>query len=206
MLYMSFAGYVDRGITIVAPETWGFEEQQRGNPGNRFISRYSFVPEVMVSCGQEFFSATTSLWRHEQGSYCSFYGLFFGCSVTVIVNEAPEIVKNFLRINIEAATQWTCASIIIPATSSYPSGMFSTLSGNKLTPYEGQWMGDFLRDQSDPDPRFDVYQEPERSVRKLLGGRPLRGEVAIIQLQLTNPQSYSALRKIITTFEVSKIV
>lgn len=206
VLYMSFAGYDDRGTPIVFPETWGFEEQQRGNPGNRFISKYSFIPEVMVSCGQEFFTATTSLWKHEQGSYCSFYGNFFGCNITIVVNEAPEIVKNFLRINIEAATQWTCSYISIPATSSYPSGMLSVLSGNKLTAYEGQWMGDFLRDQLDPDPRFNIYPEPERTVRKLLGGRPLRGEVAVIQLQLSNPQSYSALRKIFTTFEVSKIV
>ncbi len=82
--------------------------------------------------------------------------------------------------------------------------MRSQLIGDKLAQYEGQFMGDFLRDQTDP--LYASFPEPERTIRALMGGRPLRGTAAILTIKLLVPSAYSELRKIITTFEMSKIV
>jgi hypothetical protein len=121
----------------------------------------------------------------------------------VVVNANSEIVKNFYRVTVEASSLWDIPTIVIPGTADYPAGMRSRLTPNKLSKYEGQWMGDFLRDETDP--RYANLPEPERTVRALLQGRPLRGEVMYITLQLSSV-SDSILRKIITTFEPSKIV
>lgn len=179
----------------------------RTNQGNRFVSRYSFMPDRYVNLGAELIGVKVAeLWRHERGTYCNFYGTQYGCFVKIVVNSNPELVKLLLRITIDATTKWEVTDIRVLPSASYPNGMRSKLTGNKLSLYEGQWMGDFLRDQTDPHPMFSGYTEPEKTIRALLDGRPLRGTAAILTIQLLNPAVFSELRKIITTFEGSKIV
>lgn len=207
MLLMSFGGAESRDHITIPPDTWGFEEQMRGNQGNRFVSRYSFSPDRYVNIGSELIGVRVdALWRHDRGSYCNFYGTQAACYVKVVVNSEPELVKLLMRITIDASTKWEVTDVYVLPTANYTAGMRSQLIGNKLSLYEGQWMGDFLRDQTDPHPMFSVYTEPERTIRALLNGRPLRGTSAVLTIQLLAPSAYSELRKIITTFEVSKIV
>lgn len=207
MLYMSFGGAEARDQITILPDTFGFEEQMRTNQGNRFVSRYSFMPDRYINLGSELLGAKTmELWRHERGTYCNFYGTQYGCFVKIVVNSNPELVKLLLRITIDATTKWEVTDIRVLPSASYPAGMRSALTGTKLSLYEGQWMGDFLRDQTDPHPMFSAYAEPEKTIRALLDGRPLRGTAAILTIQLLDPTVFSELRKIITTFEGSKIV
>lgn len=162
---------------------------------------YGFLPEGHAFVGLKHITFKDGRpWLHNVNPvHCSFYGEQSDCYVIFVVNAAPEQVKLFWSMWEEATTLWTAPEITIPETPSYPGGMSSQLIANKFTNYEGQPRADFLRDQSDPSLEFSSISDPTiRTVTALLKGRPLRGEVMVIKLQLDDPTNYSILRSVRT--------
>jgi hypothetical protein len=166
---------------------------------NGAYTNMPFVPDLHSRVGNEYVTFIDgSLWLHESGPYCNYYGVQSDCFVKFVVNNKPDVVKLFDNILQEGTGLWA-ATIEVPATPSYPSGMASRLIENKWFRYEGQYRADFLRDETDPSLRFSSIADSNiRLVTALLNGRPLRGEIAVITLKLINPQNKTILRMVKT--------
>lgn len=167
--------------------------------GPRPYTKLSPAPDLHSRLGNDYITFKNgALWLHDTGLYCNFYGTQSDCFVKFVVNNEPGVVKLLDNILQEGTGLWT-ATIEIPATPSYPSGMASRLISNKWFRYEGQYRADFLRDETDNSSRFtSIADSTIRLTTALLNGRPLRGEIAVITLKLINPQDKAVLRMVKT--------
>ena len=130
-------------------------------------------------------------------THCNFFGTQYNAKVKFVSNNGPRAVKNWWNLQIQADNQWSAPYIYAPKSYSYPNGMLSELAPSHFSVEEGIWKADFLRDKTDPDPRFNSIPDlTEREIRKLLNGRVLRGEILIIELELVNSSQFSVLRRV----------
>ena len=128
--------------------------------------------------------------------YNNFYGVQYPSRVKFVSNNGPRAVKNWWNLQVQADNQWYARDIEAPATYSYPFGMRSEVPPMAFSIEEGIWKADFLRDKTDPDPRFNSIIDPvEKELSKLYEGRVLRGEILIIELELLNSSEFSVLRR-----------
>jgi len=169
-------------------ECWGFQEKSVGGQRKvEWVGEYSYQ---------------NADWIDEAGNYLvSFLGgrafvhtdeseLLYGFDIEAEVkkafNVAPSTVKLFDAIKVVCDDRVELIEIEVLPSGSYPSGMLSRLPGARLSFYEGQLWGSFLRDQNDPN--FDVADyanQFQRDAAALLQGRPLRGEVIICTFRYT---------------------
>lgn len=188
------------GMTVQANDvTEGFtiEFSEIKNRWNNFAS---FRGDYYCSVGDRLVSFYKGdLYVHEGiGNVpCIFYNISYPSQLEIVSNQGPRAVKNWWNISIQADNQWKCPYIYAPASYSYPFGMESELDVLHFSNEEGIWKADFLRDKTDPDPRFNVIVNPvEREIAKLLRGRMLRGEVLIVRLELVDSKILSILRRV----------
>ena len=137
------------------------------------------------------------IWKHRSGDYCNFYGVQYGCQIVIPFNQEPVSVKNYWNITQQSRSIWSSSLIDIPPSASYPSGMKSELIAGKWGLYEGQYKADFLRDYEDPSQKFSGIAPPLlKKTTALLQGRPLRGEVMIVTMDLESQENYSNLQSV----------
>lgn len=167
---------------------------------NRWNNFASFIAEAYAPVGDRLVSFKDGkLYLHEGDGQvpCNFFGVQHEAKVKIVSNLAPRAVKNWENITIQADNQWICPSIVMPKSYSFPFGMESELDTLHFHNEEGIWKAEFLRDKTDPDPRFNSIVNPvEREIAKLLRGRLLRGEIVIIELKLVNSSIDSVLRRV----------
>ena len=175
-------------------ETIAFDE-----PKNRWVSFFSFLPECFSKIGKNLLSFKNGgLWLHELDTvpYDNFYGVQYSSQVTFVSNAVPRAVKLWYNIDIQANKLWYCALITIPPNAPYANGMKSMLLPNKFVNTEGIWKADFLRDMNDTQAIFlNIPNQQVREATALLRGRPLRGEVLIVTLQLDDPEALALLKQ-----------
>jgi hypothetical protein len=189
-------------IGEIPGETIGFDE-----PKNAWCSFFSFVPEMYGKFGKKLVSFKDGqLWVHDVNDvpYNNFYGVQSTSIVKFVSNHAPRAEKLWYNIDIQATKLWFCLSIDIPPTEPYQQGMHSELLPNKFVNRESIWMSDFLRDMNDTQARFlSIPNVVLRRVTALLQGRPLRGEVLIVTLQLDKPTELALLKRADIEFVLS---
>jgi hypothetical protein len=80
-----------------------FKENSDGWP-----SRMSFIQEEGCSLNSEFYTFKNgALWKHNANAslYSNFYGVQYDCSVNLLINEQPEVVKGFKTLNYSGSRQ-----------------------------------------------------------------------------------------------------
>jgi hypothetical protein len=94
--------YVLEGL--VPQTTVTFKENADG-----WTSRMSFIPEAGCSLNSIFYTFKNGrIWKHnrpEDNLYSNFYGIQYDCSVNVLINETPEVVKGFKTLNYTGSRQ-----------------------------------------------------------------------------------------------------
>jgi hypothetical protein len=101
-----FGSYDDKkqlyNLTLVSKfpksHTISFSEKIKG-----WTSRMSFIPETGVSLNNEYYTFYNGeIWlHHSNNSRGTFYGTSYDCSVRLLLNGAPEIIKSFKTLNYE---------------------------------------------------------------------------------------------------------
>ena len=88
---------------LVSQTTVTFKENSDGWP-----SRMSFIQEEGCSLNSEFYTFKNgALWKHNANAslYSNFYGVQYDCSVNLLINEQPEVVKGFKTLNYSGSRQ-----------------------------------------------------------------------------------------------------
>lgn len=83
-------------------QTLGFSEINNG-----WTSFYSFIPEDMIHMKSDFFTFKNgNIYRHnvDANTRNRFYGQFYPSEVETIINQEPEVVKNFRTLNLEGSS------------------------------------------------------------------------------------------------------
>lgn len=90
-------------IGLVPQTTVVFKENSDG-----WTSRMSFIQEQGCSLNSIFYTFKNgALWGHNynQSLYNNFYGVQYDCSVNLLINEQPEVVKGFKTLNYSGSRQ-----------------------------------------------------------------------------------------------------
>jgi len=177
----------DRKTNQLFVSTWlngAIFKEEQGNP--HWVSRFTFIPTNMDRVGQDFIIFQGgNLWvLDEDEPRAEIFGIQQDVTLTAVLNDNPDMIKEFDNVEIHSNRKWHIPEIKIPAVPGYTTGMESRLIENKWSIAEGVLKADFLRDATDPR-YLDIADPTEREVTSLLRGRPLRGEVATLKLQLT---------------------
>ena len=94
--------YVPTGL--VTQTTVSFKENADG-----WTSRMSFIQEAGCSLNSVFYTFKQGkAWKHDISNnnlYSNFYGVQYDCSVNVLINESPEIVKGYKTLNYTGSRQ-----------------------------------------------------------------------------------------------------
>lgn len=81
---------------LIQGETWAFNFE-----ANRWVQRYSFVPEFMARLGKRLFGFKNGEpWEHNVSSYNLFYGSFYDRKIVAACNFQPDKVKTWSGIQI----------------------------------------------------------------------------------------------------------
>lgn len=127
---LSLQGY-NQNDAIIAPEdrlpgetdelSIGYELDVQGWP-----SRLSFIPESGLSLNNKFFTFKRGqLYMHNSNTSPrnNFYGMQYNSEITLIFNDEPSAVKEFLSLNYEGTPDWNVIGI---DTESEDSALSST--------------------------------------------------------------------------------
>jgi len=88
---------------LVPQTTVTFKENADG-----WTSRMSFIQEAGCSLNSTFYTFKNGrIWDHNTSTtlYNNFYGVQYDCSVNVLINESPEMVKGFKTLNYTGSRQ-----------------------------------------------------------------------------------------------------
>lgn len=78
--------------------------------GQKWVTRYSYIPEGMERLKNKFFSFKDgSIFIHDKGTNNTFYGVAAPSIVKVVSNFNPSLVKTFDAISIEGNDAWTAS-------------------------------------------------------------------------------------------------
>lgn len=187
--------FVADGQAITEPFTISFDETK-----NSFNQYLSFTPQYYGRTGIRLLSFVGGqLWLHESEDVPrnNFYGVQYSSIWQFVCNHAPKAVKLFWNIELQGDNLWICPQITTPPNNDYAQGMRSRLLQKHWSREEGVWKADFLRDMNDTSARFlDIPNIPLRELTALLYGRPLRGEVLQVTLELLDGSKPSVLKRI----------
>jgi hypothetical protein len=162
---------------------------------NRWVSFYSFLPELYSSSGRSVVSFQNGeCWVHDTNAIRNnFYGVQYVSQINCISKSDPISMKMFLRARIQG-TRWYMPDIITLPNDSYPVGMKSRLLKNNWALKEGEYWADFLRDINDPQYQSNIQLA-------IFDGRKLRGQV--LQTLLENDQTDEATIRMLEVYSVT---
>jgi hypothetical protein len=150
-------------------------------PDNKWKTKLSYTPEYYGSNALTFVSFKDGeLWEHNDQTVArnNFYGTQYSTKVKFVANEDYLTVKNYASIAIYSNKLWSSPNIgdiKVPASTGYPIGMESRLLPAKFRWKESVAYADYLRDANTPN--FPTQEAA------LMGGRKLRGQVLIQEIQ-----------------------
>lgn len=156
-------------------------------PSNRWISRYSFIPEMyawlddrvyMFKAGGIYESNDTT-----EGSTFTYSPNYFGVAyssfIQFVTHASPNIIKLFDGIGIHADSQWTVDTIEADANKNYVDGFYSKILDSEFEREEGVYTASMPRNMKT---RSSTASNFDR-----LNGELLRAPV--IKIKLTNDET-----------------
>lgn len=127
---------------------WDFSETIAFQEGsNRWISKYSFIPERYGYVNVDMFSFKNGvLWKHNASStYNNFYGAQYTSKVNPVFNKAPVSQKNFTYMSLDADKVWT----VNPITT--PEGQETFILSAHFEKIQNEWFADIKQDINTPN-------------------------------------------------------
>lgn len=148
---------------------------------NRWKTMLGYTPEYYGSNALTLVSFRDgALWEHHDPSVPrnNFYGVQQSTKVKFVANQDYLTIKNYASIAIYSNKLWSSpvvGDIKIPASTGYPVGMSSRLLPSRFRWKESVAYADYARDANTPN--FPTVESA------LMGGRKLRGQVLIQEVQ-----------------------
>jgi DNA-binding beta-propeller fold protein YncE len=132
---LSTGDYIDK-------QTIAFQEGS-----NRWISKYSFWPEMYGCVSNEMFSFLNgTMWKHNSTAvYNNFHGTQYTSQVRPVFNAESSIQKNFTAISLEADKVWAASSITTP------EGQESFILSGHFEKINNEWWADVKQDINTPN-------------------------------------------------------
>jgi hypothetical protein len=159
-------------------ETLGFYDPAIEGIKPRWISFFSFIPQLYVSSGSFFASFNSmGLYQHNYNNRCIFYGVKYKQQIDLYFNSNAAIKKLFKAIGIKSNKAWSVPVISIEADSSYPRGQLSKLNTNHFVLKEGDYFAELLNNM--------LTTSNTASNLDLVEGDKLRGYAVKLQLENT---------------------
>lgn len=94
--------------------------------GQKWVTRYSYVPEGMERLKNRFFSFKDgSIYIHDKGTNNTFYGSSSPSLIKIISNFNPSLVKTFDAISIEGNDTWSATFSNTDQNSSLATGDYA---------------------------------------------------------------------------------
>ena len=161
------------GLVNSVTTTVGFHR-----PSNRWLSYYSFKPEIYLMLNNRMFTSITYLWEHNLDTFngsavprCYYYNLQFDSEVKLISNQHPLNMKIFDAITLRAQGLTSIPNDFIiletEANDTYDRGMYSIITEGMLRLEEGEYRAEILRNMK------STTSTPSNS--DLHNGDPMRG-------------------------------
>jgi len=151
--------------------------------GNAFESFYSYFPEMMGNLNTTFFSFKNGqIWSHTSTTYCNFYGVQYGASITTVFNRANADKKTWISIVETANTVWECPLIYTQMMSYGTQRQESVLIESDFFTLESTYNSSFLK---------DVHSQGG-----LINGSSLKGGYMVIKLQKSNANTFVYLNNV----------
>lgn len=151
---------------------------------NNFESFYSYHPEMMGCVGTKLFTFQNGgAWQHNNDStYCNFYGVQYGASITTVFGQAVNNRKTFISLKITSNDTWNCPLIYTQMQSygSHTLGGFqrqeSSLLSTDFDNLESEYEASFLNDIWSPG--------------GLINGSSLKGGFMVIKMEYDTADSF----------------
>ena len=165
------------------PYTIAFDEV-----GNSFESFYSYKPEMMGELNTTLFSFKNGgIWRHTNNTtFCNFYGVQYGASITTVFNTAVLDKKTWISIMETGNTIWACPVIYTQMDSYSTTKQTSALIDADFEVLESEYHASFLRDSN--------------SQGGLIEGDSLKGGYMVVKFEKTSANSFVYLNSATTKF------
>ena len=94
--------------------------------GQKWVTRYSYIPEGMERLKNRFFSFKDgSIYIHDKGTNNTFYGTAAPSLIKIISNFNPSLVKTFDAISIEGNDTWSATFSNTDQNSSLATGDYA---------------------------------------------------------------------------------
>lgn len=151
-------------------------------PTNRWISKYSFIPEEYAWLDDKFYSLNDGkLYEHNDSSAlkCNFYGTQYESYIQFVTHSIPSAIKIFNSISIHADSQWTVETVEGDANSNYTNGFYSKIPDANFVRDEGVWRSEFMRNMKTRSSVATNYD--------LINGEECRAYV--VKIKLTNDET-----------------
>lgn len=149
---------------------------------NKYISRHSFSPEMMLRYTNSFFTFKAgTLWKHHTNELRGhYYGVAYGAAISVVVNPEPITNKQWYNVVIDGKGRWYAKSLKTPETDEFPNGMESRIKKNNFKLLNNKLSADILRDMKDP--AFAAITDlAERYKKSLFNGRMMEGKTMVAE-------------------------
>ena len=140
--------------------------------GNQWLDKFS------LTAGEHYDKLSTYLvsfkngqiWLHNSTTYCNYFGVQYNAEIRVVSNQAPNQVKIFRIVSVEANKLWFAPSIVNSKSQA------SELLVVDFEEKEGVWYAKMLRDSNTPN-----------ITNPLLEGDELRDKYVEILLRANDP-------------------
>lgn len=146
---MGFFNYFDNQYNVVLqgsediePYNFSFNETRNG-----FCSFYDFHPEWATGANDMVYTwKDGEIWKHDDPTYCNFYGQQFGASLTTVFNNNLLLKKSWHSINEIASGVWAVPSMYTNTKSYGSTNQVSNLVDAEFTILEGNPSSAIKRD------------------------------------------------------------
>jgi len=186
---VSFAGPSSTTITQgaifgISPSTIPGESIQFNESKNGWTSFMDVDPDSIVCCENLLMSSVNGEWyTHDNTSaYANYFGTQFPCSITIQINDNLVEKKTFLSLTEVANQIWECPSITTNLMSYGTTPQQSNLVAEDFAALESTFNSSFWRDANSIGGQFN--------------GNALKGNLIVIQFQVTNPANFVNLTDI----------
>jgi hypothetical protein len=167
------------------PFTISFLETRGESEG--FESFYSYNPEGMVTLDNLLVSFKNGdFYRHDSLTFCNFYGVQYGSSITLVFNDHSVQKKTWKTVTELANTVWAAPVIESQLLSYGSTPQQSSLINQDFEVLESDYHAAFLSDKN--------------SIGGLIDGDDLKGNYLIVKFQVTSAPNLVFLNGVIVKY------
>ena len=154
---------------------------------NQWESFYSYYPEWIGVLNTLLVSFKNGgLWKHNNTTYCNFYGTQYDAMVEAVFNSGSNLKKTWISITEYANTVWDCPEITSQLNTYGTTAQSSRIPSSNFKTLESNYHSNFLRDTN--------------SAGGLANGNSLKGNYLIIKFRKQNANQFFYINLVSVNF------